>query len=172
MQCPHCGIHFHDNWIAGSVNRGFTRKYGGDKEPVQTGWRYRTALCPRCEELTIELMGKHWRQVHPVGSNRGPVSREVPKTIAADYVEACQVLPLSAKASAALSRRCLQAMLHAHGYLDKDLAKEVQQLLDETDPEKVLPGPIRKTVDAIRNFGNFSTHPITDITSLQVIDVE
>ena len=28
------------------------------------------------------------------------------------------------------------------------------------------------TVDAIRNFGNFSAHPITDQTSLQVIDVE
>jgi hypothetical protein len=117
-------------------------------------------------------MGKHWRQVHPVGSNRGPVPPEVPKAIAADYVEACQVLPLSAKASAALARRCLQAMLHAHGYKDKDLAKEVQQLLDETDPKKVLPRPIHGTVDAIRNFGNFSAHPINDITSLQVIDVE
>jgi hypothetical protein len=63
-------------------------------------------------------------------------------------------------------------MLHAHQYKDKDLAKEVQQLLDEKDPEKVLSGPIRKTVDAIRNFGNFSAHPITDITSLQVIDVD
>jgi hypothetical protein len=96
----------------------------------------------------------------------------VPKPIAADYVEACQVLPLSAKASAAMARRCLQAMLHAHGYQDKDLAKEVQQLLDEKDPKKVLPGPIHGTVDAIRNFGNFSAHPINDITSLQVIDVE
>src|SRR5262249_50711768 len=67
-------------------------------------------------EETIELFGHEWRQVHPVGSNRGPVSPEVPKPIAADYVEACQVLPLSAKASAALARRCLQAMLHAHGY--------------------------------------------------------
>jgi Domain of unknown function (DUF4145) len=98
----------------------------------------------------------------------------VPKPIAADYVEACQVLLLSAKASAALARRCLQAMLHVHGYRDKDgnLAKEVQQLLDETDPAKILPKPIRKAVDAIRHFGNFSAHPIDDKTSLQVIDVE
>jgi Domain of unknown function (DUF4145) len=113
-----------------------------------------------------------WRQVHPIGSNRGPVPPEVPEPIAADYVEACQVLPLSAKASAALARRCLQAMLHAHGYKDKDLAKEIQQLLDETDPKKVLPRPVHETVDAIRNFGNFSAHPISDKTSLQVIDVE
>src|SRR5262245_66577487 len=83
-----------------------------------------------CDHLRKQSScGHEWRQVHPVGSNRGPVSPEVPKPIAADYVEACQVLPLSAKASAALARRCLQAMLHAHGYKDKDLAKEVQQLL-------------------------------------------
>jgi hypothetical protein len=172
MKCPHCGIHFHDNWIGGSIDRGTRRKYGGDKEPAKTGWVYRTALCPDCKQLTIELMGASWRQVHPVGSNRGPVPPEVPKRIAADYVEACQVLPLSAKASAALSRRCLQAMLHAHGYKDRDLAREVQQLLNETDQKKVLPRPIHGTVDAIRNFGNFSAHPINDKTSLQVIDVQ
>jgi len=28
------------------------------------------------------------------------------------------------------------------------------------------------TVDGIRNFGNFSAHPIDDKTTLQVIDVE
>jgi hypothetical protein len=28
------------------------------------------------------------------------------------------------------------------------------------------------TVDGIRNFGNFSAHPISDVTSLQIIDVE
>jgi hypothetical protein len=27
-------------------------------------------------------------------------------------------------------------------------------------------------LDAIRNFGNFSAHPITDQTALQIIDVE
>jgi hypothetical protein len=63
-------------------------------------------------------------------------------------------------------------MLHAHGYKDTNLAKEVQQLLDETDRKKALPGSIHDTVDAIRNFGNFSAHPINDITSLQVIEVE
>jgi hypothetical protein len=106
--------------------------------------------------------------VHPVGSNRGPVPPEVPKPIAADYIEACQVLPTSAKASAALSRRCLQAMLHAHGYKDRDLAKEIQQLLDAN----ALPKHIHETVDAIRNFGNFSAHPINDRTTLQIIDVD
>lgn len=50
---------------------------------------------------------------------------EVPAEIAAGYIEACNVLPISAKASAALARRCLQNMLHKAGYKDKDLAKEI-----------------------------------------------
>jgi hypothetical protein len=68
---------------------------------------------------------------------------DVPPEIAVDYVEACNVLPISAKASAALSRRCLQNMLHADGYKAKDLAKEIDLLLNETDPKKALPHKLR-----------------------------
>jgi hypothetical protein len=92
----------------------------------------------------------------------------VPKSIARDYVEACQVLPLSAKASAALARRCLQAVLNEKGYKGSDLAKQIDQLLKAG----VLPTHVHQTVDAIRNFGNFSAHPINDKTSLQIIDVD
>jgi glutaredoxin len=41
-----------------------------------------------------------------------------------------------------------------------------------TDAKKALPHELRETVDAIRNFGNFSAHPIDDKTTLQVTDVE
>jgi hypothetical protein len=82
------------------------------------------------------------------------------------------VLPISAKASAALSRRCLQNMLHAHGYRARDLANEIDLLLGETAPKKALSHRLREAVDSIRNFGNFSAHPIDDKTTLQVIDVE
>jgi Domain of unknown function (DUF4145) len=165
MKCPHCSVDFHDHWSTTPIAY-FARL---------TRWEYRTAVCPRCKELIIELRSPEtednfaeWRQVHPIGSNRGPVPPEVPSQIATDYVEACLVLPISPKASAALARRCLQAMLHAHGYKDWDLAREVQQLLDA----RVLPNHIHEIVDVIRGFGNFSAHPINDQTSLQVIDVD
>ncbi|ODM77879.1 hypothetical protein A6X20_18865 [Bradyrhizobium elkanii] len=108
----------------------------------------------------------------PIGASRGPVPAQVPTPIARDYVEACNVLPISPKASAALSRRCLQNMLRAAGYKDKDLAREIDTLLAEPDPKKALPQRLRETIDAIRNFGNFSAHPIDDKTTLQIIDVE
>jgi hypothetical protein len=179
MKCPHCAIYFHDNWDDHYMDRGSGLVTSPD---IGTGvyWYYRSALCPECKDVTIEIArhyshettGEVWRQVYPIGASRGPVPQEVPKDIAQDYVEACNVLPISAKASAALSRRCLQKMLHAHNYKAKDLAKEIDLLMDETDPKKALPHKLRETVDGIRNFGNFSAHPIDDKTTLQVIDVD
>ncbi len=71
-----------------------------------------------------------------------------------------------------MSRRCLQGVLTERGYKGGDLAKQVEQLLAETDPKKVLPGDLREYVDAIRNFGNFGAHPINDVTTLQIIEVD
>ncbi|WP_371260440.1 DUF4145 domain-containing protein [Labrys sp. WJW] len=178
MKCPHCSTSFHDNWF----QQRFTRHGGvlADKEGM---WWFRNASCPACGGAVIEVagwsaIGNHapsdsaWRMVHPVGAHRGPVSSHVPPAIAVDYIEACNVLPISPKASAALSRRCLQAILHVHGYKSKSLAQEVDALLNESDPRKSLPAQLHMTVDSIRNFGNFSAHPIDDKTSLQIIDVE
>jgi hypothetical protein len=109
---------------------------------------------------------------YAVGANRGPVSGDVTERIAQDYIEACNVLPISAKASAALSRRCLQHMLRSHGYSARDLTNEIELLLNETDPLKALPLRLRKTIDAIRNFGNFAAHPNEDKAMLEIIDVE
>lgn len=116
--------------------------------------------------------GLNWELAYPRGTSRGPVASEVPADIANDYKEAAEVLPISPKASAALARRCLQNVLHAHGYRDRDLFREVEKLLNESDPRKAIPESLRTVVDGIRHFGNFSAHPITDTTSLQVIDVE
>lgn len=167
MKCPHCSTSFHDNWNDFSLAR----------QNYITGWKYRSALCPACVKLTIELMhGAHangaWWRCFPTGANRGPVSTSVPANLASDFVEADRVLPISPKASAALSRRCLQAILRDQGYKARDLAAEIDLLLNEPDPAKGIPRGLRETVDAIRNFGNFSAHPISDVTELQVIDVE
>jgi hypothetical protein len=175
MKCSHCSIHFHDNWCQGRIvgDNSVTLK---DKNGP---WVYRSAMCPECKMPMIDIgqvlddFGNVlWAQVHPVGANRGPVPNDVPERIAQDYVEACNVLPISAKASAALSRRCLQHMMRSHGYTAKDLAKEIDLLLNETDPLKALPLRLRETIDAIRNFGNFAAHPNEDKATLEIIDVE
>jgi hypothetical protein len=179
MKCPHCSINFHDNWEKDQFSRDM-RAFSTDEGDANGCWYYRTAICPGCNRATITIGRESFqgyplmspRQVYPIGASRGPVPPEVPSKIAEDYIEACNVLPISPKASAALSRRCLQNILHAHGYRDRDLAKEIDLLLNETDPRKALPLMLQETIDGVRNFGNFSAHPIDDKTSLQVIDVE
>jgi hypothetical protein len=155
MKCPHCTISFHDNWDEEWIKRGGR----------SSDWAYRTAVCPECSQWVIELafkvfeksqqqyvLLKDWDQVYPRGSNRGPAPPEIPDNVRMDYVEACVVLPLSAKASAALSRRCLQNILRAHGYKAPSLAQEIDLLLNENDLTKAIPATLRTMIDGIRHF--------------------
>jgi Domain of unknown function (DUF4145) len=144
---------------------------------------YRTAVCPECKELILETTGQfvetkdsrnplNWELLHPKNAARGPVPIVVPPGIAEDYVEACNVLSISPKASAALSRRCLQNILRNHGYKAKQLWQEIDLVLAETDTTKALPTNLRLSIDGIRHFGNFAAHPTEDVSTLEIIDVE
>jgi len=176
MDCLHCGKAFHDEWALTQLN---------EPKPIPNHtWFLRMTICPACTGETLNILRRRIHQgvlaarpeidsiAYPQSTFRKPTPNEVPKEIRADYEEACKVLPISNKASAALSRRCLQAILRAHGYPQKDLAQQIDALLKEADPAKAIPTGLRDTIDAVRNFGNFSAHPITDQTSLQIIEVE
>jgi 4-carboxymuconolactone decarboxylase len=137
MKCPHCTVAFSSNYHYELIDRP------GDF----TGWWTRTARCPECDELVIEVAQAaerghlpiaQWFMVRPRGANRGPVPSSVPAPIAEDYIEACNVLPISPKASAALSRRCLQNILRSHGYKAKQLWQEIDLILAETDTTKAM----------------------------------
>jgi hypothetical protein len=174
MKCPHCSISFHPKWAFQSLQISDENR-----------WYLRATPCPECKEDTVDLavgpvvsasvvpIAKFtWVTVHPRNGSRGPIPAEVPTHIAEDYREASEILLISPKASAALARRCLQTVLRENGYSRKDLYQEIDALLKETDASKAIPESLRMTVDGIRHFGNFSAHPITDLTSLQIIPVE
>ena len=173
MKCPHCLVMFHAQWAEDRMNIR-----GADRE-----WGWRATICPNCKEPTVELgvfeydefVQARWANkfmIHPRFSARSPIDDSVPASFKADYMEACNVLDISPKASAALSRRVVQGILQDQGYESSNLARQIDQVLAESDPDKVLSHHIRVTVDAVRNFGNFAAHPITEVTSLQVVDVE
>ncbi|SFK59431.1 protein of unknown function [Methylocapsa palsarum] len=179
MKCPHCAVHFYENWQQQPFCRGGIKDalFDGPPEAPKSQWAYQTAQCPKCNEVTIEItrvLGgtplEDWRQVHPIGSSRGPVSKKVPANIVKDYDEACSVLTISARASAALARSCLQKMLRAHSYKARTLALEIDMLLNALN--KGLSTKLLQTIAEIKHFDNFSTHPTDDETTLQVIDVE
>lgn len=84
-----------------------------------------------------------------------------------DYIEASAVLSLSPKASAALSRRCLQAVLKDKGGFTQ------HNLIDQIDAaEKVLPTHVGESLHAVRQIGNFAAHPMKSTASGEILDVE
>jgi hypothetical protein len=107
--------------------------------------------------------------VHPKGIARAPLSADVPDKYAADYREACLVFGDSPKASAALSRRCLQLLIREHVGIHKaTLAQEIDAVL----ALKTLPSHLADAIDGVRNIGNFAAHPEKDTNTGEIVDVE
>jgi hypothetical protein len=176
VKCPHCLVDCHDNPIFVYLEKD----RGGH-------WAVIQSRCANCQRLVLHLVSsdnvsqnsagrvlsfsgsKTNSLVRPKGTTRPPVAVEVPADIAADYVEACLVLAESPKASAALSRRCLQHLLRTAAAVKKgDLADEIQQVLDS----RALPSQLAESIDAIRNTGNFSAHPQKSTATGQILPVE
>lgn len=107
--------------------------------------------------------------VWPKGSLRPACPTEVPRNFAEDYTEACLVIPDSPKASAALSRRCLQSILRDVAKVKPgDLVDEIQEVLDR----RTLPAHIPEALDAVRVIGNFAAHAIKNKKTGEIVPVE
>ena len=174
MKCPHCDVAFHEDKETWYDHLASVEKVEG-----LVFWVCGVITCPECLEVIVCLgislkddeTPEEWQIIYP--RSRPPkVSSDIPEPLKADYIEAHQVLPISPKASAALSRRVLQSILYEQGYNHRNLFDQIKEVLVEKHPDKVLPTGLRSWIQAVRRFGNFSAHPITDLTSLQVIDVD
>ena len=174
MKCPHCRVDFHDE------PKNIT--IGAD---VDGGWFLVKRECPACHRMILHLAtGKPLYDdyhllidieevrtilVRPKGSSRPPCPVEVPNEFAEDYIEACLVLYDSPKASAALSRRCLQHIIREIAKVKPgNLADEIQQVIDS----RTLPSHLVEVIDAVRNIGNFAAHPLKSEKSGEILPVE
>lgn len=105
--------------------------------------------------------------IWPRAAARKTLPEGLPDHIAADYKEAALLLPHSEKASAALSRRCLQSLLVEAAHTKaRDLACQIDEILP------TLPGYLQQQLDAVRNIGNFAAHPQKSKATGEIIDVE
>lgn len=182
MNCPYCKKEIFPEHSSTVLERPrLCKMQGGIYNGREIYFESTVTVCPNCAGAAIDLYiitsGQHATVVDTVRAipRGGPFPScpaEVPAVISADYAEANEVLPISPKASAALARRCLQAILSAHGYQGRNLVKQVDAVLAEADSAKALPTALKENIDAIRNFGNFSAHPVTDQTTFQVVEVE
>lgn len=179
MQCPHCLVEFHDDKRIEYL--------GNDSEGK---WGIECYICPnpKCKKSIYYLIKADIQRpqstsqyyvrdntyeirqlIRPKGANRPPVPIQVPLEFSEDYSEACLILSDSPKASAALSRRCLQYILREKANVKKSgLSMEIQEVLDNN----TFPSYIAESVDAIRNIGNFAAHPIKSKSSGEIVPVE
>jgi hypothetical protein len=180
MKCPHCLVEFHAQV-----------QYIDCGNDVNGDWVLKRFDCPNpnCKKLILFLTNctairfnhgggrgvssiqsqKSERLVLPKGISRLAAPPEVPREYREVYEEACAVLPDSAMASAALSRRCLQQLLRDKGgFKSKNLADEIQMAIDSN----ILPSHITESIDGIRNIGNFAAHPLKSTNTGEIIPVE
>lgn len=83
----------------------------------------------------------------------------IPQQLREDYNEACAILNFSPKASATLSRRCLQGMIRDFwNIIDKrTLKQEIDAIQDRIEPE------VWDAIEAVRKVGNIGAHMDKDV---------
>jgi len=153
----------------------------GNKEG-DLGIGTRVIVCPNeeCKEYVITAL--LWRAYYDHGRldiggdplftwNLKPQSKAktypsyIPKPIIDDYNEACLIQNLSPKASATLSRRCLQGIIRDFWGMSKGrLIDEINELKGKTD------STTWKAIDAVRGVGNIGAHMERDINI--IVEVE
>ncbi len=127
--------------------------------------------CPSCKKISVKLIGKgpqypdnrtYW--FFPQSSAK-QFPDYVPQQIREDYEEAFKILHLSPKASATLSRRCLQGIVRDVWKVTPDtLYNEIGQLKPKIDPT------LWQTLDSLRQLGNIGAHMEKNVNLIINID--
>lgn len=126
--------------------------------------------CPNCNQYTIKVIGTG-DSVDDVNVPIRPISSAkqfphyIPEAIRQDYEEACAIVTLSPKASATLSRRCLQGMIRNFWDIkESNLSKAIEKL------EGKIPVPQWNVINGVRRIGNIGAHMEKDINLIIDID--
>ena len=141
-ECPHCQttVSFDDVKKTQHTNESGGRSYNlsrfGEKGQILD---VVVVQCPSCLKLVVSAdKGEGQKNepseeyvIWPILSTRSPAPQEEPEHVADDYTEASLVLGISPKASAALSRRCLQIVLVEKGGANKkkNLSEQIVEVL-------------------------------------------
>lgn len=186
MKYPHCNTTFADAFADSLIAQHpqVTSRTSQVLAPP-VGWTASSQRCPECHNFIIYLRRHRtpgptpqtsvftWSVdlqflAYPRSGSR-PIPPEVPSPYRDDFSEACKALTDSPKASAALSRRCLQAVLRDKaGTKKKDLADQI----DEVIQSGRVPPHIQGELDAVRAIGNFAAHATKSTATGEIIDVE
>jgi len=172
VKCPHCDLGIHESLLRGN---------GVLALPNGHVWTIQGQLCPECKQPIVYLESQkpltHGQFSTPVPrflayprkSKPRPLAPEVPEPYRKYFDDAVAVLDQSPMASAALSRRNLQAVLRDKaGAKKRDLADQI----DEIVGSGALPSHINESLHAVRVIGNFAAHPMKSASTGEIVEVE
>lgn len=178
-QCPFCNQHAS---LQEQNMSNYTYDFNDGNKFGTVRFGMLAISCPNegCKEITLRAT-LHQTKVN--GSNRvlldpaigfwklrpqsaaKPFPEYIPQAIRQDYEEASLILDLSPKASATLSRRCIQGMIRDYWkVVEKRLVDEINGIKDKVEPQTW------SAIDAVRSIGNIGAHMEADINLL--IDVD
>lgn len=177
FQCPYCsnimaidaGTTYAERFAAFTEHHHDTTGYT-ITDPVDSCVSIDFYRCPNCGQYTIKAKGIG-NDVKDVNVPIRPISsakqypQYIPEAIRQDYEEACSIVSLSPKASATLSRRCLQGMIRDFWNIkEKNLYDEISALKNQ------IPADLWSSIDALRQLGNIGAHMEKDTNVIVDID--
>ena len=143
------------------------------------GIAWDSARCPNseCREVSLIVFLTEWLSagggLHPrpgmtleawtlrPESLAKPLRHYIPAPIQEDYREACLIAEKSPKASATLSRRCLQGMIRDYWKIKKN------RLIDEINAlEERVDASTWEAIKAVKDVGNIGAHMEKDINHI------
>lgn len=136
---------------------------------------------PECEEISLGLAigDEDHSSLHPKINGQArhswlliPDSMAkiypdyIPAPLRQDYTEACLIVQKSPKASATLSRRCLQGMIRDFWKVEgkKSLYQEIEDIKEKIEYETW------EAIDSLRRLGNIGAHMERDINIIVDVD--
>lgn len=163
--CPHC-------------QRAITARVRGTwlTDHDEKRWYSFYYSCPSCNGFVVTIvvasMDKEDGDVdvfHAYPRISRPVPPEVPEPYRSEFREASLVLQDSPKASAALSRRCLQLLLRNKLEVKRGkLSEEIEEALKSNK----IPSHLADDLHYVREIGNLAAHPHKDEHTGMIVDVE
>lgn len=174
FQCPYCSMIMsisQNTFSEQTPSFFYSNDYYSNKSEIdESTLKILFYKCPNCGQYTIKVIGIG-KNVKDVDLSIRPISSAkqfpnyIPKAIRQDYEEACAIVSLSPKASATLSRRCLQGMIRDYWKIkEKNLYDEISALKNH------IPADLWASIDALRQLGNIGAHMEKDTNVIVDID--
>lgn len=180
-KCPHCSTVVRFEW------------YQTEPMEVELNTNVGKGICycecPNCDKLVIKLSvgtieegdyaGEYAINVEVESILLYPLltkpinNNYIPQIYFDEYEEACNVITISPKSSAAMCRRLLQNILqnilqNEFEIKERTLDKEIDRFIELPG----IPSHITGAVDAVRVIGNYAAHPSKTKTTGEIVPVE